>query len=214
MIHKSARNRYSALALLILAPLLLQLLPVAARAAEFDRPTFSLARAHQLLTCHWAHWSIDHLAWSGGAFAILALACAVVVPRRLMPCIALSSISVGLAVWLGTDLTSYRGLSGIDSALFTLLAAHVLRDGFTRGGGRAGMLALGLLLGFAAKLTFEAATGRAIFVAGEATGMVAVPLAHLVGAATGAGIAITPVARPTVKRVSARAWSSRPLAGR
>jgi hypothetical protein len=52
-----------------------------------------------------------------------------------------------------------------------------------------GTAASALLLGFVGKLGYEVATGQALFVDIQASGMVPVPLAHAVGAVVGVGMA-------------------------
>ena len=79
----------------------------------------------------------------------------------------------------------YRGLSGIDSALFALLTVVMWNDGCRsqRPGRQA--IAMGCLIAFLLKLAFELMTGRNVFVNAVDTGTVSVPLAHVVGALCG-----------------------------
>jgi hypothetical protein len=90
-------------------------------------------------------------------------------------------------------LDRYRGLSGLDSALFVLLAVSLMRHGDSR---RvfAGAWAL---VGFLAKLAWEGVTGGALFV--HDPGLAAVPVAHLAGAMVGFAVG---VARPRVPLVA------------
>jgi rhomboid family GlyGly-CTERM serine protease len=169
----------------ILLPLIPFACPGASGTMEFDRDAVARGDVWRLVTCHWPHWSTDLLIYSDGAFALLSVACWRVSPRRVGSCVAASAVSVGLAVWLLTPLRTYRGLSGIDSALFVMLGVGLCREGVV---GRRWVVAL--LACFALKLAFEFATGRAVFVAVD--GMVPVPVAHLVGAATGAVVAAWP----------------------
>lgn len=112
-------------------------------------------------------------------------------PRRqqlVIPslCMALSWCEIPLAVWLVLpEITIYRGLSGIDSALFILLALTVVREQHKQQEWvlLAGVIAV--LGGFVAKITYEMITGETVFV-DSAGVMTPVPLAHIVGAITGA----------------------------
>jgi rhomboid family GlyGly-CTERM serine protease len=186
----------------ILVPVLLFVCPGASGALEFDRDAVSGGEVWRLATCHWPHWSTDLLAYSDGAYALLLMACWLEAPRRAGACGVASTVSVGLAVWLLTPLRTYRGLSGIDSALFVMLGVALFRDGVV---GRRWVA--GLVVCFALKLAFEFGTGRAVFVAVD--GMVPVPVAHLVGAATGAVVAGWPG-----RSGSSRVASGGPLVGR
>jgi hypothetical protein len=78
----------------------------------------------------------------------------------------------------------YRGLSGLASALFALLAVSTLRTARADGSLGLALAAGAALAGFAAKLVWELATASPAFV-GPSAGFVAVPLAHAVGAACG-----------------------------
>jgi rhomboid family GlyGly-CTERM serine protease len=145
----------------------------------------TLNEAWRFLTCHWVHWSGEHLFWSGGAFFVLSAAAEDIGRRLYLACVLVSAllIPIGLRLW-SPELAVYGGLSGIDSALFGLVAVSIVRDSISSRRWT-GAVAIGLLsAGFAAKIGFETITGGAFFVNSTAT-MVPVPLAHLLGAAAG-----------------------------
>ena len=83
------------------------------------------------------------------------------------------------------EMQTYRGLSGIDSAAFALLAVLILRDNVRTRRWYWAVFACAGFLAFGAKIVFELATGGMAFVDGSAAGMVPVPLAHLIGAGAG-----------------------------
>src|SRR4051794_13049563 len=101
--------------LLALLAVAAQGFPEATSALQFDRAGVWAGQPWRLLTCHWTHWSGDHLLWSGGAFVVLGLASLRVAPGWGLACVGVAAVVVGGVVWLGTDLSRYRGLSGIDS---------------------------------------------------------------------------------------------------
>ena len=178
--HPPARRLLPALGLAAI-PVLLALFPDSGALLQWMRAGGGLLRG---LSSHWVHWSASHLFWSGGTFLLLSIVAAREDPQRFFRCIAAASFAVSAAVWLGTTLDCYRGLSGIDSALFTMLAARRLQSAH-RDGDRRQSIAMGLLLLlFAAKLVFECATGGALFVDGGTT-MRPVPAAHAAGGAAG-----------------------------
>jgi rhomboid family GlyGly-CTERM serine protease len=171
--------------LVVLPALLVHLVPGAAEYLELDRSRLAAGELWRLLTCHFAHWTPEHLLWDVGTAAALALGCAPLGWRRIGATLGAAAVAVPLAVWLFLpSMARYRGLSGLASGLFVLLAVSTLRT--ARAGGRVGLglAAGGALAGFAAKLVWELATGSPAFV-GPGAGFVAVPLAHVVGAACG-----------------------------
>jgi rhomboid family GlyGly-CTERM serine protease len=171
--------------LLGLPALAVQLTPGAAERLEYDRARLAAGEAWRLLTCHFAHWTPRHLLWDLLAVTVLAIGCAPFGPRRLAATIAAAAIAVPAAVWVGLpSMARYRGLSGLASALFALLAVGVLRTARAGGRPRMAFAAAVALAAFAAKLAWELATASPVFV-GPGAGFVAVPLAHLVGALCG-----------------------------
>lgn len=144
---------------------------------ELDRAAVARGEAWRLLTGHWTHWTLEHLLWDSLAFLVLATLCETRIPRRLfLATVAGSALAVSAGVWFLPEIERYRGLSGIDSALFVLLAASLVRETRSPLAG----LALAAFLGRSA---WEVATGSPLFV--EADGFVPVPLAHLIGGAWG-----------------------------
>jgi rhomboid family GlyGly-CTERM serine protease len=153
---------------------------------QFDRIAVERGELWRLMTGHWVHWGWSHCFWSGGAFVLLAVLSGREAFRRTLGCVIVASLAIGGAFWFGTDLRFYRGLSGIDSALFTMLEVEMLSQQWReRRWDWVGTAASALLLGFVGKLGYEVATGQALFVDIQASGMVPVPLAHAVGAVVG-----------------------------
>jgi hypothetical protein len=94
--------------------------------------------------------------------------------------------AISIAVlFLLPEMGIYRGLSGLDSAFFSLLAVTILRQKLSeRNWLWVGIVGL-VFLGFLGKTAYELATGLTLFVDSHAAGMVPVPLAHVAGAAVG-----------------------------
>ena len=142
--------------------------------------------AWRIVTCHFTHFTYEQLAWDALIFLLLGLACA----RRdrgafratLLASVAVVPIAV---LAFAPNVTAYRGLSGIDSALFALLLTMEWR--------RSWIVTL-CAMGFAMKVLFEMKTGATLFVSSGAA-FVPVPVAHLAGAATGWIAAITAASR-------------------
>ena len=155
-----------------------------------------LHEAWRLLTCHWVHWSGEHLFWSGGTFLVLSAAAEGTSRRLYGICVVLSALAIPIGVRLWSpELSTYGGLSGIDSALFGLLAVWIVRDSIAARKWTGAILAGLLCAGFLAKIGFEMATGGAFFVHSTAT-MVPVPLAHIIGAAAGVAVGLAGKIQP------------------
>ena len=110
--------------------------------------------------------------------------------RDRRPALAGSAMACSLAVWLFLpQVEVYRGLSGIDSALFALVGVSLLRVAATEGRWGTLVAAGTLVIAFVGKTSFEVMAGTTIFVDSAATGTVSVPLAHVVGAVLGGYLA-------------------------
>ena len=168
-------------------------LPGVSESLQLEAGLTAVLEPWRLLTGHFAHWSVDHLVWDLLVFVVLASvwereAAAAWGESAKEPwlCVVVAALLISFAVLLvPTTPMPYRGLSGIDSALFVALALRFF--GRARQAGRKGLaLALAALLGlFVAKVGYEAATGLTLFVDSAAAGFQPVPLAHLVGGAVG-----------------------------
>jgi len=185
--------------LLALPALVPAVWPAVARRLEYDRPRIGAGELWRVATCHWTHWSLDHLLWDLGMLVLLAALCWRLGRGRTVAAVASAAALIPLALWLlSPDLERYRGLSGLDAALFVLLAAGLLRRDLAAGRRRSVALPAALLLAFAGKVVYEAATGATLFV-DSAADFVPVPLAHLVGGACG-GVAAALGTRPPASR--------------
>jgi rhomboid family GlyGly-CTERM serine protease len=168
-------------------------------ALQFERHALQSGEIWRIVTGHWTHWSWNHLSWDLAAFVGLAIACERMGRARFLLCTSLSCLFISLAVWYWLpDMETYRGLSGINSALFSLLVFRLLWD--RRQNERVGVL-LPLILwsGFVAKTAYEVQTGRAFFVE---TDVSVVVLAHIAGALMGLASAVAPDPEGWARRVS------------
>lgn len=129
----------------------------------------------RIATCHFTHFTYEQLAWDALVFLFLGLSCARRNRGALQATLLASVVIVPIAVLaFAPSVTTYRGLSGIDSALFALLLTMEWR--------RSWVVAL-CAAGFAMKVIFEMTTGATMFVSSGA--FVPVPVAHLAGAIVG-----------------------------
>ena len=180
-------RKYWVTALFAAAAILSAAVPTLPTLLEYDRDR--LPEFWRFFTCHIAHFDAKHLFWSGSAFVAFAAWLEPLGRRRLLACIAATAVTIPIFVlMIAPDLPTYRGLSGIDSALFTLALVLFARE--ARSESRRGTVAFCILLGigFAAKLIYEIATGAAVFA--DSAVFEPVPLAHAVGAAVGGATGI------------------------
>lgn len=157
--------------------------PVIGDMLQFERSAVGAGQFWRLATCHLTHWSAEHLFWDVLMFAALGMICEQMSRVHTRRCLMVSATVIPLAVWiLLPNMTTYRGLSGIDSALFGLLFGLILKD---RSHSRATVLVvLMLAVTFGAKICYETLAGAALFV--ESGGIFTpVPLAHFVGGVVG-----------------------------
>ncbi|NOG55677.1 MAG: rhombosortase [Planctomycetes bacterium] len=173
-----------------------------ATAAQFDRAAvFEGGQWWRLITCHLSHWSLDHLVWDLAVFVILGTILEMQNRRRYYVTLLISAIVIPLAVWwLRPDLGTYRGLSGIDSALFVLLALPMLCPATNTRNTQpmqwpiarwilpvlSGM-ALVLFLG---KCGYEAVAGTTLFVDSVSSGFIPSPESHIAGAVAAGAVVL------------------------
>ncbi|MHC4902735.1 MAG: rhombosortase [Planctomycetota bacterium] len=165
--------------------------PAATAWLEFDRGAIAAGQWWRLVTSNLTHWNGENLFWNAVVFTVLGCLCEARGRARYAVCISASALSIGISVLLfEPHLSTCRGISGVDSALFAFLAMTLLRAHWSERNWR-WVAAVGVLLvGFAVKTIVELTSGRAVFVDAAAAGFTPMPLAHALGAAVGALAAI------------------------
>ncbi len=115
---------------------------------------------------------------------MLAAACETLNRRRIVTVIAGSALAISLAIFfLLPSLKQYRGLSGIDSALYAMLAIALLRQR-PRTVAKTTVIVIGII-GFVAKVCWEIQSGTLLFASADGA-LVPLPLAHVAGFLAGA----------------------------
>jgi hypothetical protein len=123
-------------------------------------------------------------------FLVLGTVCERRWPRRFLLCLPLAAAAISLAIWyLPPKLETYRGLSGLDTALFTLAAVGYLQSAMSERNRALAAAISALLAALAVKIMYEAATGMTLFV-NSADAFIPLPLVHLVGGLIGVGVAV------------------------
>ena len=136
----------------------------AARALEFNRNESGVGAVLRLFSCNLVHFDASHLLWDVGALTVLCLALAHYAPSMLKISLAMALPTIALAVY-SSDYTIYRGVSGIDSALFGTLTAVLLARSWKRRDKLAFGAVLVGALGFVGKLVIEVVTRVPVFAA-------------------------------------------------
>ncbi len=145
---------------------------------------FSWLDMHRVLTCHLLHWSTEHLVWDLGVFVILGTLCEQRSRGRYAATLFFTAVAVPTCIlYWSPEVESYRGLSGIDTALFGSFVMDLLVDRI-KDRDWTGMTLFSLFLaGLFGKITMEMLSHANLFVSD--TSFTPVPLAHLVGGAIG-----------------------------
>jgi rhomboid family GlyGly-CTERM serine protease len=185
------------------------MLPRVGALLQYDRQRIGDGEVWRLFSSHWTHWSAEHLFWDLAVFAVLSAWSLRISPGRTAIVLGAASGLIPLGIyWMQPGLTYYRGLSGLDAALFAFLATHLVAA-MKRAGDRAGLLLVAALwAGLCLKIAYEMLTGQAVCVSNLSPGVVVVPLAHIIGAAVGMVAGLRPAgnaaAAPMHTRETAR----------
>jgi rhomboid family GlyGly-CTERM serine protease len=181
--------------------------PGLASLLEWSRTEVGNGSWWRLLTGHFCHFSFQHLLWDLALFLALGTWVERQSRRAWLAVIGGSALAISVALWFGApEIQTYRGLSGIDSALFAWIAFDVARFGWKARRWSALWLGGGALAGLLGKATYEAISNALLFV-DPAGHFVPVPLAHVAGGL--AGVAVCFASR--LKRISPAPTGLNPL---
>ncbi len=160
------------------------LCPAVTALLELDFAAVAGGQWWRLLGGHVTHFGAEHLFWDLLMFVVLGAACERKHPRAFG--IALGGLMLGTSIAIGVwcpAISSYRGLSGLDTALFVWFLADQIVASAQRTRWKAAMLWATPLVGLVAKLVFEAATGQTLFV--DSAAFQPLVEAHLAGVVGG-----------------------------
>jgi rhomboid family GlyGly-CTERM serine protease len=162
------------------------LVPGASEWFEYRRSAIASGEFWRVITGHLTHWNSDHLLWDALMFAVLGALIERTSRRAFLATTMLSAAAISATLWFcQPGLELYRGLSGIDSALFVFQAGWLVREALVERRRAAAILPTVALAGFAAKIGYELVTGATLFVDSAAAGFAPLPLAHVIGGAVG-----------------------------
>lgn len=165
--------------------LFIQLVPSVGSSFEWGWSHVDSLFDYKLITCHAVHWSWNHLVWDLLMFSVLGAICESTNRVRFIVYLIVSSIVIPIFVFAcHPELSTYRGLSGVDSGLFALVAIDGILTSRTKNDHQGLVVFSVCLLCLIAKIALEIAVGGNLFV--RDSSFIPVPIAHLVGATTGA----------------------------
>jgi len=167
--------------------LVCSLLPDLTQLLEYDRDHVSLdGEWWRILSGQLVHWNARMAILDLGIVTLLGLWAARMVPwmTRGVLLAGVPAIGIGIHLWSPQILT-YRGSSGLASALFVLVALVLASEPNSRVQRALAILAL-VLLG--SKIGVETWTGAAVFAGPLPDGVRVTPFAHLLGAGVALGV--------------------------
>jgi rhomboid family GlyGly-CTERM serine protease len=174
---------------------------------ELNRSAVADGQWWRLFTGHLTHWNLDHLFWDAATFFALTAVCLWRRPVTTIAAIVSACLVISVTVLTAhPKLDAYRGLSGLDTALFTLLATAIYQDARRDGDRALAALAKWALAALVAKTAYEVLTGATLFVDSEAAGFLPLASAHAAGA--GAGF-LAAIAQPLIATLWAKSRSPR-----
>jgi rhomboid family GlyGly-CTERM serine protease len=176
---------------------------------ELSRTAVADGEWWRVVTGHLTHWNLDHLFWDAATFFGLAAVCMWRRPVTTVAAVLVGGIVISATVLAAhAELETYRGLSGLDTALFTLMATMIYQEARRDGDRALGAAAKWAVAALVAKTTYEVLTGATLFVDSEGAGFVPLASAHAAGAVVGF---LAAIAKPLVATLFG-AWKAPPVA--
>lgn len=166
------------------------MLPGAGEVLQYERDAIISGEVWRPISGHFTHWTASHVFWDLVAFAVLGPLVECRSRALFARTVLASAAAISTGVWfLAPTFEAYRGLSGVDSALFGAVVAWIAGDGIARRTWRGAMPALAAGVVFAVRTVCEVASGVPVFVGVDAA-FTSLPIAHLLGALTGAALGV------------------------
>ena len=173
-------KKYSAILLGLIA-IALYFIPTANEILEYNRNLILINHQYyRIITGHFVHFSVEHLFWDVSMYIVLGTICCHKNWKLFVQASIISTVTISVELLLiETQFTHYRGLSGIDTALYSIIILDSIYknfqdkyylqsfSSFTLGG---------LLI---SKITYEFISNKAIFA--NSTSFVPLPSAHFIG---------------------------------
>lgn len=181
--------------------LILHLTPSTTQFFELDNRDPHQLFSYRIITCNALHWSWNHLLWDLIMFTVLGAICESTDRFKYLTYLVLSSILIPhIVLACHPNLLTYRGLSGIDSGLFSMIAVDRILESKRRGD-RVSMIVFACcFLGLLIKIASEVLSGGNLFVSDSS--FVPVPISHMTGAVS--GVIVCLLLQPTHQELPSR----------
>ncbi len=192
-------NRYTLV--IAVVTLLIHACPTLSSTLQLDFKAVSGGQWWRLLSGHLTHYDGQHLFWDLLMFVVLGAVCERQNRKLFGVFFVIMATIVSLTVMQACgDISEYRGLSGIDTGLFTWLTISQLRKSLA--GGDRYFAAFWTMSGFMllGKLGFEMITGDVLFV--QTDGFKPLLESHLAGATVGILVAVITALSTNTKALS------------
>ncbi|MDH3716583.1 MAG: rhombosortase [Planctomycetota bacterium] len=175
---------------------------------QFDAVAIVAGEYWRFVTGHLVHWNFDHLFWDLSVFVVLGAMCERRNRTAFLACLLGSAAAISLYTLVALpQMPIYRGLSGIDTALFALLGVGLFADAQSSGNRTMQWIIAVAMLGLIAKTTYEFATDATIFVDHATAAFVPITMAHVLGASVGFAVGLAEITRDLIRRKRARSSS-------
>lgn len=151
--------------------------------AALTHATFLDGLSYQLWTGHWIHYTFEHFAWDALMFVVFATLLWREERWRIFGWLALGAPLISITVFrVDSSLMEYRGLSALDTMLFTRYCLGVVVNSRALDRCLFGVLPL---VALSAKISYELFSGTTLFVSDLGPGVVPLPSAHFAGLVLG-----------------------------
>jgi rhomboid family GlyGly-CTERM serine protease len=154
--------------------------------AQYSTTEIGQGQLWRLLTGHLTHWGHGHLFWDLSVFLVLGTLCEWRSHRAMLACVIGTAVATSLLMLFALpEIPTYRGLSGIDTGLFTMLGVGIYVDARNEGDRTLQSTIATMGAGLLTKLVYEIMTGSTIFVDHHAGAFIPIVGAHILGAVVG-----------------------------
>lgn len=151
---------------------------------ELDTRQSLIPQIPQIFTCHLLHWSGEHLFWDLLMFVVVGALCEKRARSVYSALLFVAAISIPLVVtFFVPAVDSYRGLSGLDTAIFAFAAIVLIRESQAEMNWGSVAIYSVLFAGMLVKIAYELLFDATMFV--DSSDFSPVPVAHVAGAALG-----------------------------
>jgi len=158
---------------------------------EYNRKFISEGKIWSLFTGHITHWSFSHFFWDTIIFFLLGIKCEQENIKKFLTCLVSGILLISLGIWfLAPNTYFYRGLSGIDSVLFSFIVILFLKKAWQKKNKQEIIVIVIVILLFFFKIIYEMIYNQSFFVVIQNPNITPLSLVHILGFIIGTTIAL------------------------